>query len=264
MMNEKEETNNGKTSNQRIRKQAVKKKIIMLVMAGIAAVIVVVGIVFGIRNIAGGNQKSVGYRSAEAAMEAFVGFLAKNDLENALRGFSYNEMAEHVSFETSLEQMQVWMPYSMDAPEYESYRSINEASYRVQAANQIKMFCYSLCPLEKLEEPFDGGMVLQLEGAPYDAKALKKALDPTNLKELTLVRTDLVKGSGENGMQVEGAEKTEGYTALYKLGKNYYKGSFVLDSYDGKWKIRSLALNSDSPYGMAVQTTEQEYLKGKE
>lgn len=248
-----------KHKSMRTRKRPRNRKLLYcLAGGGIIVIAAMIALIVTLR----GNGETKGYRTPEKAIEAFAKNISKNKIDKAIQGFAYEDLSGHVKFMDNLEQMQVWMPYSMDAPEYGAYDVINKIYYQNQAAGQVKMLCYSLCGLEKLDEPLDGGMILQMGGSSYDAKSLKKALNPEKLKKVKLERMDAVKGSEENNAVLSaGAQKTKSYTVLYKVDKKCYKGSFVLGQYDGKWKIVSLSLNTESPYGAAVETTEKEYKK---
>lgn len=261
-MNSEEQEISRKHNSMRTRKRSRnRRRLYCLAGGGIIVIAAMIALIVALK----GNGETKGYGAPEKAIEAFAKNISKNKIDKAIEGFAYEDLSGNVKFTNNLEQMQVWMPYSMDAPEYDAYGTINEIYYKNQAAGQVKMLCYSLCGLDKLDEPLDGGMILQMGGSSYDAKSLKKALNPEKLKKVKLERTDAVKGSEDNNaVLAAGAEKTKSYTALYKVDKKYYKGSFVLGQYSGKWKIVSLSLNTESPYGTAAETTEEEYKKSVE
>jgi len=214
-------------------------------------------------------EKNESFSTPEEAMVQFANYISHQEIEKAMNLFSINYQAERFDFLGYTEKLQSYTTTQMAPSEYDPFISINKAYAAFYASNQIKCFIYSLFLYPEID--FSSTILLKtIEQEDWDFISL---LNPSRLKELKLIRTDLavpdIQFSDRNQNNIKEAGKIFGYLnrsdyhALYEFEGKFYIGGFTLDEYEDGWQISTLYSSLAGGYNMILlrETTEADYLK---
>lgn len=216
------------------------------------------------------------FGSPTEVLQNFVKSVASNDFEKAIALFDSAYKAENFQFSVLLDGTQTWSPTEMLAPEeYEPYKSLNEVKLLSDAANQLKVFCFSFSSIMQEMGAIEADM-LDLGESDYSIEEIKETLDCKRLENLKLVRIDSVNQELQNSQSYMeqkakesayyGYENIMEYYALYELDGTYYMGGFTAAVYDGSWRLFSIysTLSEMSLNGDVKEVTMEEYMEALE
>jgi hypothetical protein len=209
---------------------------------------------------------SPGFPTPEDAVRHFVDALVAGDFDGAMAACSIEEQADGFDFPGYIDRVKTHMMFSSPAPSTSDlYRDLDAAATLGSLANQTKMLVYSFFVTEGLD-----GQPLMPADRAY-AEEFQKAVDPSKLADLELVRIDppmkrlLWTANNINNFNkmanLYGAETMTERIALYELDGQTFVGGFGLYRYESGWKIFKLnsTLAGTSATGAAMSATLEDY-----
>jgi hypothetical protein len=246
-----------------------------------AAVIVVAGIITALLLLKPGilsdnnglavtiNETS--FSTPEAAIKHFISSISANDLNGALAACAINESTQDYNVEAEIDRLQAISPPALSpAPtQYKFYKAFNQTYFLSRITSQILYFTYSFEDSDVVKTVVGGDTYTSANS--NDAAKFVKAVNPGNIKGLSIVRIDNPSPEILNSAQniknfkiqadIYGADELTERVALYKLNGKYYYGGFQLLRYNKSWKIIDLtsSVAGTSASGAVQRTTVDAY-----
>jgi len=215
--------------------------------------------------------KEASFSTPEEAIKHFISSVSANDLYGALTVCAINENAQNYDAKAFINRIEN-ISLNMPAPsQYKFYKAINQSYFLNQIVFQIRNFTYSFSESDAVKSVI-GGSPYSTANDVTAADEFVKAVDPNNIKALTVVRIDKPYPEILNEAQaiknfkiqakVYGADDGTERVVLYKINGKYYKGGFTLYRYSKNWKIvylNSVFAGMDIS-GAAIETTKEDYV----
>jgi hypothetical protein len=193
-----------------------------------------------------GQAGSVGFKTPEQAITAFLQGVAQGDIQKTLQACAVNEMSEKFRFDLYTERMgNLFLPAQALSPsDHPFYVELNKMQLSAQIANQVKIIAYSLLSSEKVT----GSAGIYKMDAERITNFMKD-VDPKRLSSLAFQKTGLPDKAGMSSANyLESASKTAAIygagesterVALFSFEQGYYYMGFTLLRYGENWKISS-------------------------
>ncbi len=212
------------------------------------------------------------FASPEESIRYFVESVRDNQFDAACTAFAGEEISTEAQFALQLERVGSYNPLAQsNMPEqYAAYSPAVLAVSMGRSAGSTLQFASSLLLGEEYMQQVT--FSTEPETAKMEIAEIERRLDPTKLKDLALIRVDVIdadyqsseeyKNFIEKRVEAFGYDSYTEYMALVKKGDVFYVAMFAMVSDNGKWKIYEM--NSgllQFSYAVAIPISEEDYLK---